>query len=254
MNDFESAKNLIANADAVLITASNGLSIAEGYHIFADNDDFKKYFGGFRDKYVIPNLISGVFAELPPSEHERYMSQVHKYLIDDYHGSEVMKNLLEIVETASSLRAEGEAISSKAAEDCHVADAPRNDFKSDNYFILTTNADTHFQMNGFDKNRIFEAEGNFDTMEMQSPEWNSQFERFKKFVSENADKNLLVLELGVGPRNQYLKQPVMNLLLQNPKWIYLAMNMEKDIVIPRGLDERSLALAGDIAENLRRLL
>lgn len=223
MNDFESAKNLIANADAVLITASNGLSIAEGYHIFADNDDFKKYFGGFRDKYVIPNLISGVFAELPPSEHERYMSQVHKYLIDDYHGSDVMKNLLEI-----------------------VADK--------NYFILTTNADTHFQINGFDANSIFEAEGNFDTMEMQSPEWNAQFERFRKFVSENADKNLLVLELGVGPHNQYLKNPVMNLLLQNPKWKYLAMNMEKDIVIPRGLEERSLVLAGDIAENLRRLL
>lgn len=60
MNNFESAKNYIAESDAILITASNGLSIAEGYHIFADNADFKKYFGDFRDKYGIPNLISGI--------------------------------------------------------------------------------------------------------------------------------------------------------------------------------------------------
>lgn len=233
MNDYNLAKNLIAKSDAILITASNGLSIAEGYHIFADNADFKKYFGDFRSRYGIPNLISGVFAELPEPEHERFMKQVHKYLIDDYHGSDVMKNLLGIV------------------TDCRVK--PDND-KELNYFILTTNADTHFQMNGFDANSIFEAEGNFDTMEMQSAEWNAQYERFKKFVSENADKNLLVMELGVGPRNQYLKSPVMNLLLQNPKWNYLAMNMEKDIVIPRGLEKRSLALAGDIAENLRKLV
>lgn len=91
MNDYNLAKNLIIGSDAILITASNGLSIAEGYHIFADNADFKKYFGDFRSRYGIPNLISGVFAELPEPEHERFMRQVHKYLIEDYHVSIVMK-------------------------------------------------------------------------------------------------------------------------------------------------------------------
>lgn len=156
MNDYNLAKNLIIGSDAILITASNGLSIAEGYHIFADNDEFKKYFGDFRSRYGIPNLISGVFAELPPSEHERFMRQVHKYLIEDYHGSIVMKNLLEIIAKKK-------------------------------YFILTTNADTHFKLNGFDADSIFEVEGNFDGMEMQSPEWKAQLGRFRKFISENCD-------------------------------------------------------------------
>lgn len=240
MNNFENATNLIAESDAILITASNGLPIAEGYHIFADNADFKKYFGDFRDKYGIPNLISGVFAQLPPSEHERFMRQVHKYLIEDYHGSSVMKNLLEIVKN-------------KPSQNLRQSAESAGNFSDNNYFILTTNGDTHFQLNGFDADSIFEAEGNFDGMEMQSPEWKMQLERFRKFVSENADKNLLVMELGVGPRNQYLKTPVMNLLLQNPNWKYLAMNMEKDIVIPRGLEERSLTLAGDIAKSLNQL-
>lgn len=88
----------LKNADAILITASNGLSIAEGYHIFADNDDFKQYFGDFREKYGIDCLIQGVFAPLSPDEHTRYMKTVHQYLIDDYHGSAVMKNLLKLVQ------------------------------------------------------------------------------------------------------------------------------------------------------------
>ena len=34
------AQEWIAQADAILIGASNGLSIAEGYHIFANNEMF----------------------------------------------------------------------------------------------------------------------------------------------------------------------------------------------------------------------
>ncbi len=34
------AQEWIAQADAILIGASNGLSIAEGYHIFANNENF----------------------------------------------------------------------------------------------------------------------------------------------------------------------------------------------------------------------
>ncbi len=234
MNNFEQAKNLIKNADAILITASNGLSIAEGYHIFADNDDFKKYFDYFRKRYGIPNLISGVFAQIPQSEHEKYMLQVRKYLIEDYAGSEVMKNLLKILKVRHA-----EFISASA--------------KNKNYFIITTNGDTHFQINGFDKNKIFEAEGNFARTQMESPEWKNQFKRFQNFVSENADKKLLIWELGVGKNNQFLKKPIMNLFLQNPNWNYLAMNLEKDIVIPFGQGNRSVAICGDIAENLKQI-
>ncbi len=35
------AQEWIAQADAILIGASNGLSIAEGYHIFANNEMFR---------------------------------------------------------------------------------------------------------------------------------------------------------------------------------------------------------------------
>lgn len=97
VNDYKEAKDWLKNTDAILITASNGLSIADGYHIFADNGSFRRYFGKSRQKYGLDSLIRGVFTPMTAADHEEYMQTVHQYLIDDYHGSEVMKNLLSIV-------------------------------------------------------------------------------------------------------------------------------------------------------------
>ena len=60
VNDYKEAKDWLKNTDAILITASNGLSIAEGYHIFADDGSFRRYFGKFRQKYGLDSLIRGV--------------------------------------------------------------------------------------------------------------------------------------------------------------------------------------------------
>lgn len=41
MNELiDKAKSALRSADAILIGASNGLSISEGYNIFADNEMF----------------------------------------------------------------------------------------------------------------------------------------------------------------------------------------------------------------------
>lgn len=45
---IEKACHALRQADAILIGASNGLSIAEGYNIFADNEMFRSQFGSFR--------------------------------------------------------------------------------------------------------------------------------------------------------------------------------------------------------------
>ena len=43
----------LGDADAILIGASNGLLISEGYNIFADNEMFRRQFGDFRSRYGI---------------------------------------------------------------------------------------------------------------------------------------------------------------------------------------------------------
>lgn len=222
-NDFREAKKWLSDADAILITASNGLSIAEGYHIFADNEPFRKYFGKFREKYGVDCLIRGVFTPMTPEDHAEYMQTVHQYMIDDYHGSEVMKNLLELV-------------------------------KEKPYFIVTSNADTHFQMNGFDAKRIFEVEGNFDGLQEQSEEWKRQQERFSVFLQQYGDRKVVLFELGIGSRNRLIKAPTMDMAVKCPSWEFITMNMPREINIPAKLDSRTVALTGDIGENFRTLL
>ena len=41
----------IKDADGILLGASNGLSIAEGYNIFANDERFQSYFSDFKKKY-----------------------------------------------------------------------------------------------------------------------------------------------------------------------------------------------------------
>lgn len=223
VNDYKEAKDWLKNTDAILITASNGLSIAEGYHIFADNGSFRRYFGKFRQKYGLDSLIRGVFTPMTAADHEEYMQTVHQYLIDDYHGSEVMKNLLSIV-------------------------------RNKPYFIVTSNGDAHFQMNGFDRDRIFEVEGNFEGLTEGSEEWNGQRQRFYAFLQEYSGQNALLFELGIGSRNQLIKAPTMGMAAKYPSWKFITMNMPGEINVPDALADRTVALTGDIGENLRNLL
>ena len=49
----------LKEADAILIGVSNGFSISEGLHIFADNEVFEEVFGDFKRIYGIRNILSG---------------------------------------------------------------------------------------------------------------------------------------------------------------------------------------------------
>ena len=58
----------IRDADALLIGASNGLSISEGYNIFADDRWFRENFRDFRARYGIRSVLQGLFFQYPSEE------------------------------------------------------------------------------------------------------------------------------------------------------------------------------------------
>lgn len=47
---MEQIARRLAEADAVLVTASNGLSISEGLNIFADDAAFDELFGDLKER------------------------------------------------------------------------------------------------------------------------------------------------------------------------------------------------------------
>ena len=79
MNDLEIIVEKIKDADAILIGASNGLSISEGFNIFADDKRFRDTFGDFREKYGIRSALQGAGIDFPTeNEMWSYFSRMAK--------------------------------------------------------------------------------------------------------------------------------------------------------------------------------
>ena len=200
--------------------ASNGLSIAEGYHIFANNKMFKEQFGDFEQKYGIKNVIEGYFYHYPNREsQQKFINRLIKFWIKEYQPSKVMKDLLELV-------------------------------KDKDYFIITSNADRHFELSGFDSDKIYEIEGNFESGVRLNQESNKDFEQFLRKYN---NRRLVILELGIGINNRLIKQPLMQLTNREPDATYITLNLEQELYIPQAIANKSIGIAGDISKTLHEL-
>ena len=97
-DDYKNIYRVLKNADAVLIGASNGLSISDGYNIFADDQWFRENFGDFRTKYQIHNLLQGMFLEFScPEEQWGFYSRLAYRVHYQYKPSKMMLNLYSLV-------------------------------------------------------------------------------------------------------------------------------------------------------------
>lgn len=267
----------IEEADGIVIGASNGLSISEGIHIFADNSSFQKNFGDFGEKYGFRSIIHGCF-HLFPSEEEKwaFFSRMYNYFLYKTDASPVMKNLYELV-------------------------------KDKNYFVVTSNIDDHFRQAGFPGERLFEIEGNCRNLQCKSgchdqiypgdeilskmaeqqengkvpsdlipkcPEcggamqvhlevdrnflrgesWQTSYQAYQDFIHNARDKKIVLLELGVGARNQLIKAPFMNLTSIEDNATYITFNRGSELYIPDAIADKSIGIDGNIAEVLQQLV
>ena len=222
MTPIQKAAETIARADALLIGASNGLSIAEGYHIFADNEMFRRQFGDFQQKYGIRNVIEGCFYHYPTmNDRQEFLDRLVRYWVKDYRPSQVMKDLLAIV-------------------------------NGKDYFILTSNADTHLELSGFDAERVFEVEGTFEDM-LHNRSIQDKSQEVNTFLDHYHGKRLVILELGIGKRNRMIKLPLMQLAADEPHATYITLNLAPELYIPDAIAHKSIGLEGDIAVTLGEL-
>ena len=262
----------INEADAILIGASNGLSITEGLHLFADNAVFEELFGDLKRKYGLRCLLQGMGARWP-SEEEKwgFWSRLIHHYCSGYTATPVMQDLRAIV-------------------------------GDKDYFVITSNGECHFEMSGFDEKKIYEVEGNWLTMQcanschdtiypsfelseklaasekdgkiptelvphcpkcggpmqihMQSDsnyiQDTSAQENFLTFLDQYHGKKLVVLELGIGPRNQLIKEPLMRLVAKEPNATYVTINLG-ELYIAGNIKEKSFGLDGYLAEILAQL-
>lgn len=267
----------LEEADGIVIGASNGFSISEGIHIFADNAAFQENFGDFREKYGFTSIIQGCFYQFPTAEEKwAFFSRMYKYFLYDTKVSPEMKNLLKLVEDK-------------------------------NYFVVTTNIDDHFRQAGVPEERLFEIEGNCRNLQctnrchddiylgdellskmaesqangkvpadllpkcpacggpmqvhlevdrnfLRGKAWQKSAKAYQEFIDTNRGKKLVLLELGVGARNQLIKAPFMQLTNLEEHATYITFNRGSELFIPDVIASKSIGVDGNIAEVLQQLV
>ncbi len=272
MEEYKEIADSVKQADAILIGASNGFSIAEGLHIFADNKAFEEVFGDFKRTYGIRNILMGLMANWPSEESKwAFLSRLINHYSIGYTGSPNTEALKTI-----------------------IGEKP--------YFFVTSNGENHFELAGFSSERIWEIEGSWKEMQceqgchdslyplfplipdMAASEKNMKIakelvpgcpkcggamsihspqhhgvkadmeaqKRFQNFIQKYHEKRIVILELGIGWRNQLIKEPFMRLAEKEPYAVYITLN-KGEIYIPDGIAAKSYGLDGDMTEILERL-
>ena len=104
MNVYQEISQIIKEADGILIGASNGLSIAEGYNIFADDAWFQKNMGDFREKYGLRCVLHGFSVPMKVEEKWAFVSRLVKAKAMQDEPSEIMKNIYALVKDKEYFR------------------------------------------------------------------------------------------------------------------------------------------------------
>ena len=133
---LDRAKKAIDEADYILIGAGAGLSTAAGIEYTGER--FERYFGDFIEKYNFTDMYSSGFYPFKTSE-EKWAYWARHVFANRYDvgKTDVYQKLLKLVEDKD-------------------------------YFVLTTNVESQFWINGFEDERIFATQGDYGLLQCEN--------------------------------------------------------------------------------------
>lgn len=282
---IEQLKQILSEAETVVIGAGSGLSTSAGFTYSGER--FEKYFSDFAVKYGFQDMYSGGFAPFASLE-ERWAYWSRYIMINRYMDppKSVYNNILSLV-------------------------------RNKDYFVLTTNVDHCFQKAGFDKKRLFYTQGDYGLFQCSEPchhktydnekqiramwefrnemkipselvphcpvcgkpmsmnlraddtfvtdeGWDQAANRYQTFLQsrnitsrsgqQDGTGNVLFLELGVGKNTPgIIKYPFWQMTAKNPNAQYVCINFGEAFA-PYEIEKRSLCINDDIGKVLQELL
>lgn len=130
------AKQAIKQADYIIIGAGSGLSTAAG--LLYSGEKFEKDFKEFIEKYHFEDLYSASFYNFKTQE-EKWAFFAKMIKLNRYNEKplKLYQELFEIV-------------------------------KEKEYFVLSTNVDGQFYNSGFDKEKVFEVQGDYEYLQCEN--------------------------------------------------------------------------------------
>ena len=202
MDDFDDRLNnaltLIRDTDYILIGAGAGFSTAAG--IEYSGKRFTDNFGDFIEKYNLTDMYSAGFYPYKTQE-EKWAYWARHVNLNRYSvgKTKLYSQLLEIV-------------------------------KDKDYFILTTNVDHQFWINGFENERIFATQGDYGLMQCAKACHNKLYNN-KDFIKEALGKTVncripsdLVPKCPVCGSDMDLNIRKDNFFLEDEEWIKMKYN------------------------------
>ncbi|MDD2647712.1 MAG: Sir2 silent information regulator family NAD-dependent deacetylase [Eubacteriales bacterium] len=268
-------KSAIEGADAVLIGAGAGLSTSAG--MTYGGERFKRYFSDFEEKYGFHDMYSGGFYPFPSKE-EYWAYWSRQILINRYEDAPkpVYSELLELMRDKNYF-----VLTTNVDHQFQRAgfDKKRLFYTQGDYGLFQCPDGCH--------NKTYDNESAIREMaarqkDMRIPTelipkcplcqkpmitnlrtdsgfvedagWRDAAARYESFLAANANRRILLLELGVGYNTPVIiKYPFWKMTLANRNALYACVNYG-EAECPPQIAERSVCLSGDIGDVIKALL
>lgn len=275
MNDklelIKKLKSSIEKSDYILIGAGAGLSVSAGFSY--DGERFDKYFSEYKDRYGLTDMYSAGFYNYPTLEdfwgYFSLLVYVNRY---DIPADETHLNLLEIIKNKNyfviTTNVDGRFEEAKFDKEklfkvqgdyslfqCSVP-CRQETFYNEKQIreMVKSRKDLKIAKELIPKcphcGRNMSMNLRCDNTFVQDDNWYHSMDRYKKFLDEAENKNILFLELGVGYNTPaIIKYSFWDMALKNENSIYVSVNLN-DSYAPDNLKERSICINDDISKVL----
>lgn len=212
---------VLAEADLVIIGASNGLDMAEGLNLFCTDAHFREAYGDLAQTDGIGCILQGL-ASPDANVRRRWAERFYRKEYLEYEPSPLMNGLRHLTEHADT-------------------------------FVITCNVDGRFARAGFNENHVLETEGSIrtsiDERRLAHPDAlaTSQLEELARLVRAHRNGRVAILELGVGLRNGIIKRMLAQVANACEHATYIVFNysqaMAPDVLCETILVDGDMALA-----------
>ncbi len=269
----------IEEADSIVIGGASGLSAAGGGDFYyEDNASYRKYFGKYAEKYGFRGAFEGPFYHYnDPAEKWGYLAT----FLHTTQTAEVRKPYLDLDALIKGkdffvLTTNQDTQFMKLYPEDNVAEI-QGDHRFFQCSIQCTD-DTWDSIGPVDE--MFEAMGDNTAIPrdmiprcphcgaeafpwvrgygnfLQGTKYNEEYQKISDYIEKQIrdDKKVLFLELGVGRMTpMFIQEPFWELTHRLPNSFYISMNDKYDFV-PEMIEDRAIAIKGDIAKTLQDAL
>ena len=209
----------LAEADLIIIGASNGLDMAEGLNLFRADAHFWEAYGDLAQTDGIGCILQGL-ASPDANVRRRWAERFHQKEYLEYEPSPLMNGLRHLTEHADT-------------------------------FVITCNIDGHFACAGFNEDRVLETEGSIRTSIDERRLAHSdnlavaQIEELERLVRVHRNSKVVILELGVGLRNGIIKRMLAQIANACEHATYIVFNYSQAMAPDASCE--SILVDGDMA-------